>query len=335
MSEMLKIHPPYLLFVGDVDDEVVAKTGFGIAEWRRDDCVGQMRLPGCGVDLGLPDVTLEEAVKAGARTLIVGVAPAGGALPVSWIAALLAALEAGLDIASGLHTRIAAIPNLRQTADELGRKIIDVRQSTRTFPVGTGLKRPGKRLLTVGTDSAVGKKYTALSIHAALRRRGLPATFRATGQTGILIGGGGIAVDAVIADFISGAAETLSPAAAAEHWDVIEGQGCLLHPAYAGVSLGLLFGSQPDVFVVCHEPTRRALASFTQPVPAIHDIIELTIRMGRQTNPKIRCIGASINTAKLEIARARDLLSEFEHQLGVPCTDPIRFGVDTILDALP
>ncbi|MET0273751.1 MAG: N-acetyltransferase DgcN [Phenylobacterium sp.] len=328
------IEPPYLIFVGDAQDEVTAKTGFGVVKWRPDDCIGQARMPGGGVDLGLPDLSAAEAVARGARTLIIGIAPAGGALPESWIAQLIQALDAGLDIASGLHIRLGTIPALQDAAARSGRRLIDVRHPQHEFTVAKGEPRPGRRLLTVGTDCAVGKKYTALAIHAALRRRGVAATFRATGQTGILIGESGVAVDAVVADFVAGAAEWLSPAAAPDHWDIIEGQGSLFHPAFAGVSLGLLHGSQPDVFVVCHEPTRQTLASVSTRVPSLEEVIDLTIRLGRVTSPDIRCGGISINTARLEAAAARDLVEETRARLDLPCTDPIRFGVDPIAEAL-
>lgn len=331
MSELSEIAAPYLIFMGDEQDDVNAKTGFGIAQWQRGKCLGQAKLPGCEVDVGLPSMTIAEAAAKGARTLIIGIAPRGGVLPDAWVAALVSALKAGLDIASGLHTRLHTVPALKDAAERFGRRLIDVRHPTQNFPLAKGVKRSGQRLLTVGTDCAVGKKYTSLAIHAALVKKGVKATFRATGQTGILIGGCGIAVDAVVSDFVAGAAEVLSPAAAADHWDVIEGQGSILHPAYAGVSLGLLHGSQPDVFVVCHEPTRETMAGYPHPVPKIEDVIELTRRLGQVTNPNIRCVGVAVNTVKLDDAGARDLLQATQSRIGLPTTDPIRFGVDRIV----
>ncbi len=333
MSER-QIERPYLIFTGDAQDEVVAKTAFGIVEWRRADCLAQATLPGCSIDLGLPVLSPREAAVQGARTLIIGIAPPGGALPESWIASLVDALDAGLDIASGLHVRLDEIAALADAAQRNGRRLINVRAPQRSFAVGKGVRRSGKRLLTVGTDCAVGKKYTALAIHKALAERGTPATFRATGQTGILISGGGVAVDAVVSDFVAGAAEWLSPPAAPEHWDIIEGQGSLYHPSYAGVTLGLLHGSQPDVFVVCHEPTRKAMAGIDYPVPRIEDVIELTIRLGSRTNPDIRCCGVAINTARLSEHAAREIVCAVEEIIGLPCTDPIRFGVQNIVEKL-
>jgi len=203
-------------------------------------------------------------------------------------------------------------------------------------PVGTGRKRSGKRLLTVGTDCALGKKYTALALEGAFRRRGVDADFRATGQTGIMIAGSGMPMDAVVSDFIAGAAEILSPDAAPDHWDLIEGQGSLFHPAYAGVSLGLLHGSQPDVLVLCHEPGRSHLLGYPEfPTPSLPDAIALHLKMGSLTNPKIRCAGVSFNTATLGPTEARELLEHTSQTLGLPVADPMRGGAafERLIDA--
>ena len=277
---------PYLLFLGDVSDEPLAKTAFGIRDWAPDATLGQSRLPGCRVDLGLPELSPGEAAVRGAKSMLIGVAPIGGAIPPHWISSLLDALEAGLDIVSGMHTRLVDIPEVRETAERLGRSLHDVRHSNRSFPIATGVKRSGKRLLTVGTDCALGKKYTALAIAKALKAHGFDADFRATGQTGIMIAGEGVAIDAVVADFISGAAETLSPAAAVDHWDVVEGQGALFHPAYAGVTLGLVHGSQPDALVLCHDPLRRHLHSHPDfPIVEVETAIARYLVAARLTNP--------------------------------------------------
>ena len=160
-----------------------------------------------------------------------------------------------------------------------------------------------------------------------MRQRGIDADFRATGQTGIMIAGRGIPMDAVIADFAAGAAEILSPAAPDDHWDVIEGQGSLLHPAFAGVSLALLHGSQPDVFVVCHDPMRtRLLGDEDFAVPSVEEIIDLTIRLGQRTNPAIRVRGISFNTATLREDEAREIMANESARLGLPVGDPMRGG---------
>ncbi len=330
----MEIARPYLLFLGDVPDMLAAKTALGIVDWRPDWCLGQHRLPGCKADAKRPEMTIEEAAAAGARTMIVGVANAGGVLPDHWIASIVAALEAGMDIATGLHIRLASIPAIAEAAAKHGRALHDVRFTDERFPTGKGTKRPGLRLLAVGTDCSVGKKYTALALEKAMRARGLDADFRATGQTGVFISGRGVAIDAVVADFISGAVEWLSPAAAPTHWDVVEGQGSLFHPSFAGVSLGLLHGSQPDAFVVCHEPTRTTMRGVKHPLPTIRQVIDLTIACGRLTNPAIQPVGIAINTQALDEAAARAYCAEVAAEHGLPASDPVRFGVGPIVDRL-
>jgi uncharacterized NAD-dependent epimerase/dehydratase family protein len=219
------------------------------------------------------------------------------------------------------------VPVLRKAAEAHGRQLIDVRRPPANLTVATGAKRSGKRLLTVGTDCALGKKYTALAIARAFAERGVPVDFRATGQTGILIAGGGMPMDAVIADFEAGAAEALSPDAPDDHWDVIEGQGSLFHPAYAGVSLGLLHGSQPDVIVVCHQPGRRELLGHPGfLLPTVEETIALNLRLARRTNPAVRCGGVSLNTSQLSEAETEDALRVTAASVGLPAADPIRGG---------
>lgn len=318
---------PYLLFLGDTTEPGYAKTAFGLRDWAPERCIGEFSCPDATVSTGLPFLSPSEAYAKGARALVIGVANAGGFIPQNWLAALIEAMQAGLDIISGMHMRLREIPELREAAARLGCRLIDVRQPPAGIPVASGRRRAGRRLLTVGTDCALGKKYTALSLARAFQGRGLDATFRATGQTGILIAGGGIPMDAVVADFGAGAAEILSPDAAPTHWDVIEGQGSLHHPAYAGVSLALLHGSQPDVIVVCHEPGReRVLGHPGYAVPSLHDTIELALRLGARTSPGIRCAGVSLNTAKLDAHAARRLIDDESERLGLPVADPMRGG---------
>jgi uncharacterized NAD-dependent epimerase/dehydratase family protein len=331
VNNPMQIEHPYLLFLGDVPDQLAAKTAQGIVDWRPEWCLGQLKLPDCGADTGVPDMTIEDAAKAGARTMVVGVANAGGVLPAHWIESILAALDAGMDVATGLHQRLSDIPQIEQAAKQNGRSLFDVRSSRETFATGKGSKRSGLRLLTVGTDCSVGKKYTALALEKGMRDHGLDADFRATGQTGVFISGRGISIDAVVADFISGAAEWLSPEADSTHWDVVEGQGSLFHPSFAGVSLGLLHGSQPDAFVVCHEPTRKTMRNVDTPISEIADVIDQTIALGRLTNPAITCVGLAINTAALDEAAAIDLIAQTGQRYGLPACDPIRTGVAPIV----
>lgn len=331
----MRLPQPYLLFLGDVADDSYAKTALGIRDWIPGAAVGQLRLPGCAVTTGLPDLTAPQAAQQGARAMLLGVAPVGGAISPQWIPSLTGALEAGLDLISGLHTRLDSIPQVKSAAERAGRRLFDVRHSDRVFEPGTGIKRSGKRLLTVGTDCALGKKYTALTIAQELRQRGIKATFRATGQTGIMISGAGVAVDAVVADFVSGAAEWLSPSNDADHWDVIEGQGSLFHPAYASVTLGLLHGSQPDAIVLCHDPTRRTiLASADYPIPDLGEAIDLYLCNGRLTNKAIKCVGISLNTSKLDDDLREQTLRELRTRFGLPVFDPIRDGASEVVNAV-
>ncbi len=329
------LEKPYLLLVGDTENPVNAKTAFGLRDWTPESCLAQLRFSKRAVDLRLPEMTPSEAAKAGAKTLVIGIAPPGGQLPESWYPTLLEALQAGLDLAAGLHRRLHDIPALAEAAQKLGRRIHDVRHSDTRFPLATGKPRPGRRLLTVGTDCALGKKYTALAISKALIARGHRCDFRATGQTGILISGSGVAVDAVIADFIAGAAETLSPANDPAHWDIIEGQGSLFHPAYAGVTLGLLHGSQPDALVLCHDPTRKTMNEFPHmPVRSPTEAIPAYLAAARLTNPKARFVGLSLNTSALSASEAESVLRSTADSTGLPCIDPIRTGVAPIIAAL-
>lgn len=328
------IRKPYLMFIGGVSTAVRAKTAAGVKYWRPEQASGQFRFPG-GVDLGLPDYTMREAADAGIRTILIGVAPSGGSLPGDWVEFLIEGLEAGLDIASGLHMRLAEIPALQEAAAKNNCQISDVRFPTRAFDVGTGAPRRGKRLLTVGTDCAVGKMYVTLALEKEMQKRGLNASFRATGQTGILISGSGVSVDAVVSDFISGATEFVSPENTPDHWDVIEGQGSLFHPSYAGVSLGLLHGAQADAIVVCHQAGRESVSGIAgYPLPSLKECIALNLQMGRRTSPDIKCVGIGMNTSSLNDDEAMDYLKRTEDETGLPCADPVRTGVAAIVKNL-
>lgn len=328
----MEIARPYLLFLGDVPDALAAKTAVGIVDWRKDWCIGQVRLPGCAADTGLTDMTIAAGASAGAKTLIIGAVNAGGRLPDHWIASIVEALDSGLDVASGLHVRLGDVPEIREAAERNGRQLHDVRHNSMTFATGKGTKRSGKRILAVGTDCSVGKKYTALAMDRAMSERGYKSSFCATGQTGIFISGRGISLDAVVADFISGAAEWLSPETEEDHWQIVEGQGSLFHPSFAGVTLGLLHGSQPDGFIVCHEPTRTKMRGVETPLPTIEQVIETTVQLGRLTNPAIQCIGIAVNTSALDDDEALAFLAKVGEKHGLPATDPVRYGMEAIVD---
>ena len=332
---MLKLRKPYLLYLGDATVKSDCKTAFGLRDWCRDDVLAEWSHPNATVTLGLERLSPAAAAARGAGSLVVGVAPMGGTLAEHWVADLAAALEAGLDVVSGMHSRLEAFPRLAAAAATRGARLVNVRHTGAKYPVATGRKRSGKRVLTVGTDCALGKKYTALALEKVLRARGIAATFRATGQTGIMIAGSGIPMDAVVADFLAGAAEQLSPDAAADHWDVIEGQGSLLHPSYASVTLGLLHGSQPDAIVLCHDPERLTIEDCpTYSIPPLAEVIDIYLRAGRLTNPAIRCAGLSINSSSLGESAWQDYRAGLERELRLPVCDPLRSGVEPLAESL-
>jgi uncharacterized NAD-dependent epimerase/dehydratase family protein len=331
----MAIEHPYLMFLGDAPDQLAAKTAAGVAFWRPDWCLGQLRLDGCKADLGLQDLSVEAAAKSGCKTLIVGVANRGGRFSDVWLDELERALDLGMDIASGLHNKLVDVPRLVTAAERNGRRLFDVRHPTREFEVANGKKRAGKRLLTVGTDCSVGKMYASLALEREMQSRRIEADFRATGQTGIFIAGDGVCVDAVVADFISGAVEWLTPENRPDHWDVVEGQGSLFHASFAGVTMGLIHGSQPDALVLCHEPTRthmRGLPDYSLPDLAV--CLERNVEAAKLTNPEARAVGVAINTAALDEQAAREVLTQAEKQLGLPSVDPVRDGVAAIVDNL-
>jgi uncharacterized NAD-dependent epimerase/dehydratase family protein len=326
---------PYLLFLGDAPDRLAVKSARGVLEWRPGSCLGQLKLEGCKADLGLPDMAVAEAAAAGAKTMIIGIAKAGGVIPDNWTETIVAALDAGMDVASGMHTRLASIAPIAEAAERNGRNLFDARHSTRTFSVGTGEKRRGLRLLPVGTDCSCGKMYTALALEREMKARGMKADFRATGQSGIFIAGDGVAVDAVVADFIAGAIEWLSPDNDEDHWDLIEGQGSLFHPSFAGVSLGLLHGAQPDALVLCHEPTRKHMRALPgRALPSLADCIEANLQAARLTNPEVRFVGIAMDTSRLSADQRKATLAAAEAELGLPCVDPVATGVGPIVDGL-
>ena len=283
----------------------------------------------------LPDMTIDEAVEAGVKTLVIGVANRGGIISESWKVVLKEALEKGLDLASGLHNLLRDEPELVAVAKANGRTLHDVRVPTVKYPIASGVKRTGKRCLAVGTDCSVGKMYTALAMGREMEKRGIKSSFRATGQTGILITGEGVPLDAVIADFMAGSIEWLTPDNDADHWDLIEGQGSLYHASYSGVTLALIHGGQPDALVVCHEPTRphmRGLPDYK--VPSVGAVADLALTMAQMVNPDCKVIGISVNTSGMPEAEALAYLKELEAEYKMPAVDPFRTGVGALVDAL-
>ncbi|MBL8698786.1 MAG: DUF1611 domain-containing protein [Alphaproteobacteria bacterium] len=331
----MEIKQPYLLFLGDAADALAAKTSIGVAQWKPEVCIGQLRLAGCKADAKLPDMSPDEAAAKGAKTMIVGTTNRGGIISPAWMAALLGALDAGLDLASGMHNKLSDIPEVAARAKARGRQLHDVRHPTRDFPIANGVKRKGKRLLTVGTDCSIGKMYTTLALEREMHKRGLKATFRATGQTGILIAGAGTSIDAVVSDFVAGCVETMSPDNHPDHWDLIEGQGSLFHASYAGVTLALIHGAQPDALVMCHEPGRphmRGLPGYK--LPDIQECITVNVEHARLTNSRAKCVGISLNTSRMSEKAGLSAIKRMEDRVGLPCVDPSRTGVGRLVDKL-
>jgi len=329
------IQTPYLLFLGDAPDALAAKVAQGIKDWRPDVSIGQFRMEGCNADMGLVDMTLADAKEAGAKTLVIGVANRGGVISEAWKAVLVDALEMGFDIASGLHNLLNNEPLLVAAAQTHGCTMHDVRIPTFAYPIANGRKRSGKRCLAVGTDCSVGKMYTAIAMEREMLDRGMKVSFRATGQTGILITGSGVPLDAVIADFMAGAVEYLTPDNDPDHWDLIEGQGSLFHVSYSGVTMALVHGGQPDALILCHEPTRkhmRGLPGFHQ--PTLETLRDTALTLARVSNPDCKVIAVSVNTQHMSDADAITYLAQIEDRLGLPSVDPYRQGAGRLVDAL-
>lgn len=329
------IETPYLLFLGDAPDQLAVKVAQGIKDWRPDNAVAQFRMDGCKADLGLADMTLAQAKNAGAKTLVIGVANRGGIISTAWKAVLIEAIEAGFDLASGLHNLLRNEPDLAAAAEKHGRSLHDVRVPSVDYPIANGVKRSGKRVLAVGTDCSVGKMYTALALDAAMKEKGMKSSFRATGQTGILITGEGVPLDAVVADFMAGSIEYLTPDNDDDHWDVIEGQGSLYHLSYSGVTLALIHGGQPDALILCHEPTRKTMRGLPhQALPSLEEVRDTALTLAKVGNPACKVVGISINTQHMSQAEADAYLAEVEERLGLPAVDPFRQGAAKLADAL-
>lgn len=329
------IHTPYLLFLGDAPDPLAAKVAQGIKDWRPELAVGQLRLPGCNADMGLEDLSVVEAAGRGAKTLVIGIANRGGFIPDHWRAVLSEGLAAGLDLASGLHTLLKDDPALVAQAQAHGRALHDVRVPGETYPIANGKKRAGKRCLLIGTDCSVGKMYTALCLEREMHQRGMKASFRATGQTGILITGGGVPLDAVVADFMAGSIEHLTPENDADHWDIIEGQGSIFHPSYSGVSMALIHGGQPDAMIICDEPHRphmRGLPDYQ--AQSYESLRDTALILAHVVNPNCVVTGVALNTSAMGEQEGLDHARKIEDRLGLPTVDPFRHGAARLVDAL-
>ncbi len=331
----VELPKPYVIFLGDTQNILDAKTALGLLDWCKEDCIAQVSMPGCKIDLNLPELTPSQAAEAGAKSIVIGIAPTGGKINPKWRELLKEALCSGLHLVSGLHTDLEDDEILREAGNAGNSRLINLRKAPDCKQVASGKNRTGKRLLTVGTDCCVGKKYTALSIYKTMRGLEFKTTFRATGQTGILISGEGIPIDAVVSDFVSGAAESLSPRNEPDHWDIIEGQGSLFHPAYAPVTLGLIHGSQPDALILCHAATRTEIDEYPGfSIPTIPECIAKYEESAALTNPKSRVVGISINSSGLNLAARKEYLMELGALTKLPCFDPMSDSLTSFIEIL-
>jgi uncharacterized NAD-dependent epimerase/dehydratase family protein len=281
--------------------------------------------------------SVEDALRFEPTTALIGVAPTGGRLPLRWRDILVACVEAGLDVEAGMHEFLSDDAELAERARRRGVELRDLRRppADLSVPTGENLRHDAAVVLTVGSDCAIGKMSVALELDRAARERGLRSVFVPTGQTGIMIAGWGIAVDAVVSDFVAGAAERLVLAGAGRgDLLIIEGQGSLVHPQYSGVTLGLYHGSAPHVLVLSH------LAGSTEiedcpghPIPPLRELVELHERIALPARPAQ--VGAiALNTSRLDEGAAHEAIAAAEEETGLPAGDPVRFGPERVLDAV-
>lgn len=297
---MSTIETPYCLFLADATDHKAIKTASGLVEWAPERVACEFALPGCTVTSGASRAeTLKDAVeKFGARTLVVGVVTnTGDTIPASWRRTFADALATGLDVASGMHDMITDDPKLSHMAMHQGRKLHDFRFTPKEYKIGKGQPRSGLRIMVIGQDCNIGKKYTSVALTRMLVDEGVNATFRATGQTGALIADGqrSVVVDTVVSDFLTGAVEWLCPAASPDHVDVVEGQGCLWSPGSGQLAVSLLYGSQPDFVVMCVDPDRRHLRGLEYQVVDLEFDIKTNLQFARRVNPHSQLLGISVN----------------------------------------
>ena len=281
--------------------------------------------------------TIDEALAHEPTTALVGVAPAGGPLPEKWRELLRGVLAAGLDLESGMHEFLSDDPELAGLAQKNSAEIRDLRRAPAdlSVPTGENLEHPAAVVLTVGSDCAIGKMSVALELDRGARERGVSSVFVPTGQTGIAIAGWGIAVDAVVADFVAGAAERLVVEGAGRGdllW--VEGQGALIHPHYSGVTLGLYHGSAPHFLVLCHQAGDEHLEDLPRhPIPPLDELVALHERMALPARPA-EVVAIALNTRRLDDGGAGAAIDAAEAETGLPADDPVRYGPGRLLDAI-
>ncbi|NOT06575.1 MAG: DUF1611 domain-containing protein [Gemmatimonadales bacterium] len=341
--------PTFLLLADGDFSPMTSKTANSVIRFLPDRVVGVVDREHAGKTVqevlgfggAIPVVgSMKEGLAQKPDAVLIGIAPAGGRLPDEWRAWLAEALDAGADLWSGLHTFLSDDPLLAAKADEKGCTILDVRKPPANLPVAMGLAREVDAcvVLTVGTDCNVGKMTAQLRLVEGLEERGLKTRFVATGQTGIFIEGWGIAVDAVVADFIAGAAEQLVlKAAPGADVVLVEGQGSINHPGYSGVTLGLLHGACPDALILCHQATREYIGEYRSApwlkIPPLTDYIKMYEMLGNAVHPT-KVIAVSMNTYDLSDEEARAACAAAAQETGLPCTDPVRFDAAPLLDAI-
>jgi uncharacterized NAD-dependent epimerase/dehydratase family protein len=332
--------PTLILAEGFSADRHYGKTMHGVLRYRRDDVVAILDSTRAGEsEDGVPIVPdVAAALALGPQAAIVGVATQGGRFPPAWRELLRACIEGGLSIENGLHELLADDEELRPLAEAAGVELRDLRRPPAGLDCATGanLEVDARVVLTVGSDCAIGKMTVSLELDKAARARGLASVFVPTGQTGIAIAGWGISVDAVVADFLSGAAETLLLEGRRRGGDLlwVEGQGALLHPAYSGVTLGLYHGSAPHALVLCHRAGATEIEGASgHRIPPLADLVDLYERVALPARP-CRVVALALNTAGLDEAGARDAVSAACDETGLPAWDPVRDGADALLDAV-
>ena len=321
-------------------DPHYAKTARGVMRYRRDDVVAMLDSKRAGEsEDGVPIVgTVDEALAFGPNTALVGVVTQGGRFPGDWQELLKSCVSHGLDLENGLHVRLRDIPGLTELAAEHGAELRDLREPPPDLSTATGenLEVDATIVLTVGSDCAIGKMTAICELDLEARRRGLKSVFVPTGQTGVAIAGWGISVDAVVSDFLAGAAERLV-VEGGKRGDLlwVEGQGAILHPIYSGVTVGLMHGSAPHLYVLCHEVGRTVVEGdpTESPIPSLSELVDLHERMSLKLRPA-KVAAVALNTSTVSAGKAREAIAMAEEETGLPADDPVRFGAERLLDAV-
>jgi uncharacterized NAD-dependent epimerase/dehydratase family protein len=329
-----------ILAEGRSSDPHYGKTAYGVLRYRPEQVVAILDSTRAGAEQnGFPVVaTVADAVRFNPTVALVGVATQGGRFPPAWRELLSDAIAAGLDVENGLHEFITRDDELMALARENGVELRDLRlpPDGLNVPTGANLAHTATTVLTVGSDCAIGKMTVSLELDREARRRGIPSEFVPTGQTGIAIAGWGISVDAVVSDFIAGAAEQLVVEGIERGGELlfVEGQGSLLHPAYSGVTLGLIHGSAPHAYVLCHQAGQTVVDDDDRfPMPRLAELVDLHERMSLLARPA-RVLAIALNTRSLDVDAARRAIGAAEGETGLPADDPVRFGAEKLVDAL-